>query len=77
MKTEDRELDVVTDLGRYTLPFNLVGLPAITVPCGFTTQGLPIGLQIAGRPFDEKLVLRAAYAYEQNTSWRDRKPFLA
>jgi aspartyl-tRNA(Asn)/glutamyl-tRNA(Gln) amidotransferase subunit A len=57
-----------------TLPFNLAGLPAITVPCGFTSDGLPIGLQIAGRPFDEATVLRVAWVYEQSAPWRERRP---
>ena len=54
--------------------FNATGLPAISLPCGFTQAGLPIGLQLAGRPFDEALVLRAAQAYEQATQWHTRIP---
>jgi aspartyl-tRNA(Asn)/glutamyl-tRNA(Gln) amidotransferase subunit A len=50
---------------RNTRPFNVWGLPAISVPCGFTKSGLPIGLQIAGAHWREDLVLRLAYAYEQ------------
>jgi aspartyl-tRNA(Asn)/glutamyl-tRNA(Gln) amidotransferase subunit A len=61
-------------LTQYTRPFNLNGFPAITVPCGFSDDGLPIGLQIAGRPFDEETVLRAAHAYEQATDWHTRRP---
>ena len=48
-----------------TVPLNLAGLPGISVPCGFTAAGLPIGLQIIGRPLAEETILRAAYAYEQ------------
>ncbi|MER3456024.1 MAG: Asp-tRNA(Asn)/Glu-tRNA(Gln) amidotransferase GatCAB subunit A [candidate division GAL15 bacterium] len=60
----------------YTIPVNLAGLPAISVPCGFA-NGLPVGLQLVGRPFDEATVLRAAYAYEQSTDWhRHRCPLL-
>lgn len=59
-----------------TMPFNIGGLPAISLPCGFTAEGLPIGLQIAGRPFDEATVLRAARAYEQATDWHLRRPGL-
>jgi aspartyl-tRNA(Asn)/glutamyl-tRNA(Gln) amidotransferase subunit A len=59
---------------RCTAPFNATGLPAISLPCGFTQAGLPIGLQLAGRPFDEALVLRAAQAYEQATQWHTRIP---
>ena len=47
------------------------------MPCGFTSEGLPIGLQIAGRAFDEATVLNVAYAYEQTTDWHKRRPELA
>ena len=57
---------------RNTRPFNVWGLPAIAIPCGFTEGGLPIGLQIAGPPWREDLVLRLAYAYEQATAWHKR-----
>jgi aspartyl-tRNA(Asn)/glutamyl-tRNA(Gln) amidotransferase subunit A len=63
-------------LTQYTRAFNLNGFPAITVPCGFSEEGLPIGLQLAGRPFDEETVLRAAHAYEQATEWHKRRPEL-
>jgi aspartyl-tRNA(Asn)/glutamyl-tRNA(Gln) amidotransferase subunit A len=49
----------------YTIPANLAGLPGISVPCGVSADGLPIGLQMVGRAFDERTLLRAAYAYEQ------------
>ena len=58
---------------RNTRPFNVWGLPAISVPCGFTQSGLPIGLQIAGPPWREDLVLRLANAYEQATAWHKRR----
>lgn len=61
---------------RNTRPFNVWGLPAISVPCGFTTEGLPIGLQIAGPPWEEQRVLALAHAYEQATDWHTRKPNL-
>ena len=61
-------------LGRFTRYFNLTGLPAISIPCGFTPDRLPVGLQIAGKAFDEKTVLRTAYAYEQNARWFERRP---
>jgi aspartyl-tRNA(Asn)/glutamyl-tRNA(Gln) amidotransferase subunit A len=61
---------------RNTRPFNVWGLPAISVPCGFTQDGLPIGLQIAGPPGREDVVLRVAFAYEQATSWHKRRPAL-
>jgi aspartyl-tRNA(Asn)/glutamyl-tRNA(Gln) amidotransferase subunit A len=52
-----------------TVPYNMARNPAISVPCGFTTDGLPVGLQLAGRPLGEATVLRAAHAYEQATDW--------
>ena len=57
-----------------TTTFSLANVPALSVPCGFTATGLPIGLQIAGRPYDEATVLRAGHVYEQNTGWHSRKP---
>jgi aspartyl-tRNA(Asn)/glutamyl-tRNA(Gln) amidotransferase subunit A len=70
------ELDPEANYKRpsFTNPFNLTGLPAISVPCGFTTDRLPLGLQIAGRAFDEATVLRVAYAYEQATNWHLERP---
>jgi len=63
-------------LTRYTAPFNLTGLPAISLPCGFTSAGLPIGLQIVAPSWGEANLLRAAYAYEQATLWHTRRPIL-
>jgi aspartyl-tRNA(Asn)/glutamyl-tRNA(Gln) amidotransferase subunit A len=57
-------------------PFNMTGLPALALPCGFAGNGLPISLQLAGRPFDEATVLRAGFAYEQATDWHRRRPDL-
>ena len=57
-----------------TIPVNLAGLPGVSVRCGFSLAGLPIGLQFIGRPFDEATLLRAAHAYEQATSWQRRRP---
>jgi aspartyl-tRNA(Asn)/glutamyl-tRNA(Gln) amidotransferase subunit A len=54
--------------------FSLASTPALSINCGFTSQGLPIGLQIGGRLFDEETLLKVAYAYEQSTPWHDRKP---
>jgi Asp-tRNA(Asn)/Glu-tRNA(Gln) amidotransferase A subunit family amidase len=59
---------------RNTRPFNVWGLPAVSVPCGFTKGGLPIGLQIAGPQWREELVLRLAQAYESATEWHRRRP---
>ena len=61
---------------RNTSPFNVFGLPTITVPCGFSNSGLPIGLQISGAPFAESTVLTLAYAYQQETKWHTRRPKL-
>jgi len=61
----------------FTIPVNLAGLPGLSVPAGFTKAGLPIGLQVIGKAFDEATVLRAARAYEAATAWRERKPGLA
>ena len=58
----------------FTYPFNLTGQPAASVPCGFTRRGLPIGLQIVGRRFDDVAVLRAAAAFERLRPWADRRP---
>ena len=61
-------------LTRYTAPFNLTGLPALSLPCGLTASGLPVGLQMIAPPWAEASLLRAAYAYEQSTEWHIRKP---
>ena len=58
----------------YTSPFNVAGVPALSINCGFTSDGLPVGLQLVGRPYDEPTVFRAAYAYEQATDWHTRRP---
>ena len=61
-------------LTRFTAPFNLTGLPALSLPCGFTSEGLPIGLQIVSRAWADAKALNAAYAYEQATDWHKRFP---
>jgi len=63
-------------LTRFTAPFNLTGLPALSLPCGFSRDGLPIGLQIVGRPWAEAAILRVGQAYEQATEWHLRRPDL-
>lgn len=71
---------VIQRMGRFsrlTRPFNGLGLPVAAVPCGFSRQGLPLGLQLAGRPFDEATVLRLARAYERAAGWVSRRPPLA
>ncbi|WP_447973209.1 Asp-tRNA(Asn)/Glu-tRNA(Gln) amidotransferase subunit GatA [Nitrospira sp. Kam-Ns4a] len=71
-KIEDPLQMYLSDI--YTISVNLAGNPAISVPCGFSKAGLPIGLQLIGRPFDESTILRGAHAYEQETSWRTKRP---
>ena len=61
----------------HTIPVNLAGIPAISIPCGFSQEGLPIGLQLMGRHFDEGMLLRVAYAFEKNTEFHLKKPDLA
>jgi aspartyl-tRNA(Asn)/glutamyl-tRNA(Gln) amidotransferase subunit A len=58
----------------FTVSANLAGLPAVSVPCGFTSGKLPIGLQLTGRPFEEGTLLRIADAYERDTSWWQQEP---
>ena len=70
-KSEDPLQMYLSDI--YTISVNLAGLPAIAVPCGFSKAGLPIGVQLIGRPFEEETLLRAAHAYEQSTQWRLKK----
>jgi aspartyl-tRNA(Asn)/glutamyl-tRNA(Gln) amidotransferase subunit A len=73
----DGASDVRSALIRLTRPFNYSGHPAGSAPCGFTAGGLPIGLQIVGRPFDEATVLRVIDAYQRLTDWHSRRPAIA
>ena len=73
---EDQDGDARYRMPTYTPVYNLTGLPAISVPCGFSSDGLPLGLQIAGRAFDEAMVFRVARAYERATDWHQRHPEL-
>ncbi len=59
-----------------TIPVNLAGVPGISIPCGFSSEGLPIGLQIIGKHFDESTIYRTAYAFEQATDHHNRRPNL-
>jgi aspartyl-tRNA(Asn)/glutamyl-tRNA(Gln) amidotransferase subunit A len=61
-------------LWRNTRPFNLLAFPTISIPCGFTDLGLPIGLQLSGAPWQELQLLKMAHAYEQMTNWSTRRP---
>lgn len=60
----------------FTISANLAGIPGISIPCGFGRNNLPIGMQLLGKPFEEEMILRVAYGYEQNTEWRKRQPEL-
>lgn len=60
----------------FTIPVNLAGIPAISIPCGFTQSGLPVGMQLMAKPFDEETLLRAAYTFEQETEYFKKKPNL-
>ena len=60
----------------FTISVNLAGIPGISIPCGFTSNNLPVGLQIIGKHFDEETILKVSYAYEQATEWHKRKPNL-
>jgi aspartyl-tRNA(Asn)/glutamyl-tRNA(Gln) amidotransferase subunit A len=71
-KTADPVTMYLSDI--FTISVNLAGLPALALPCGFDRAGLPIGLQVIGRPFDEETVLRVGHAYEQSTEWHERRP---
>jgi aspartyl-tRNA(Asn)/glutamyl-tRNA(Gln) amidotransferase subunit A len=73
-KTDDPLQMYLSDI--YTIPCNLAGLPGLSMPCGFTREGLPIGLQILGNLFQEEKILRVAYAFEKNTQHHLRKPKL-
>lgn len=71
-KTTDPLQMYLSDI--FTISVNLAGIPGMSVPCGFTKNGLPIGLQLLGRHFDEESIIHAAFAYEQATEWHKRKP---
>jgi aspartyl-tRNA(Asn)/glutamyl-tRNA(Gln) amidotransferase subunit A len=73
-KTSDPLQMYLSDI--FTISVNLAGVPAISVPCGFTSNNLPIGLQFIGKHFDEESLIKIAYAYEQSTDWHRRKPNL-
>lgn len=69
-------VDAARDLTKFTAPFNLTGLPAISLPCGFSSNSLPIGMQLVANHWNESGLLRIAYAYESATDWHKRKPHL-
>ncbi|MFZ3072320.1 MAG: amidase family protein, partial [Thermodesulfobacteriota bacterium] len=71
-KTDDPLTMYLSDI--FTISCNLAGIPGISLPCGFTKSGLPIGLQLLGRHLDEQTILNAAFAYEKSTDWHKRRP---
>jgi aspartyl-tRNA(Asn)/glutamyl-tRNA(Gln) amidotransferase subunit A len=73
-KTQDPVQMYLSDI--FTISVNLGGLPGLSLPCGFDSEGMPIGLQIIGKHFDEATMLRVAHAYEQSTEWHKEKPQL-
>ncbi|MES1929035.1 glutamyl-tRNA(Gln) amidotransferase subunit A [Salinisphaera dokdonensis CL-ES53] len=68
------EEPLISAYTRFALPGNVTGLPALSVPCGFSSEGLPVGFQAIGRPFDEATILRLGAAYESATEWHQRRP---
>ncbi len=74
VSSKEQFLEMLGGRRSFTAPFNLAGVPAISVNCGFTNESLPVGLQIAGKPFGEPTVFRAAHAYELATEWHTRRP---
>jgi len=73
-KAEDPLSMYLSDI--FTISANLAGIPGISIPCGFTKNNLPIGLQILAKPFDEETLFKVAYTYEQSTDWHTKKPKL-
>ncbi len=73
-KTQDPLKMYLSDI--LTIPCNIAGIPGISIPCGFDSQGLPIGIQVLGKPFDEETVLRAAHGYQTSTDWHTKRPTL-
>lgn len=71
---DGKDLSLMAALISATCPFNLTGQPALTMPCGFSSTGLPLALQIVGKPFDEATVLQVGHAYEATTAWHERRP---
>ncbi len=74
VESKEAFLEMLGGRRSFTAPFNLASVPALSINCGFTVDDLPVGLQIAGKPFDESMVFRVAYAYEQATDWNTRRP---
>lgn len=71
-KTDDPIKMYLSDV--LTIPCNIAGLPGISIPCGFSSNGLPIGIQVLGKPFDEGAVIHVAHAYERHSDWKEKRP---
>ena len=65
---------MIQRITRFTRPINYLGLPALSIPCGFTKNGLPVGLQLVGRSFDEAMLLRIGAAFQRATDYHQRVP---
>ena len=76
LKVDESGEDPMSAALKYMIPANVTGLPALTVPCGFSSAGLPIGFQLMGRPFAENSLFRLARAYERNHAWHTKVPAL-
>jgi amidase len=74
MESTPGSLRPFADAMRFTLPYNVAGVPTITLRCGHTAEGMPLALQLVARPFEEELLLRAGHAYESATEWHRRHP---
>ncbi len=74
VQSKEQSMEYLNSRISFTGPFNLAGVPAISVPCGFTGSGLPLGIQLVGKPFAESMLFRVAHAYEQATEWHSRRP---
>jgi aspartyl-tRNA(Asn)/glutamyl-tRNA(Gln) amidotransferase subunit A len=72
--SEEADPALLASLMNFSGPFDLTGFPAVSIPCGFTKTGLPVGMQLVGKPFAEASLLAAAHAYEQSTDWHQRVP---
>jgi len=70
------DVAILDGINRLTVPANIIGCPALSLPMGLSTEGMPISLQVMGRPFDERLLIAIGHAYEQNTEWHTLRPAL-
>ncbi len=71
---EEQAQSRISGVRNFTGAFNLAGLPALSLPCGFTSENLPLSIQVAGRPMEEELLLRLGHTYQQTTNWHLRRP---